>query len=73
MKIAGRNNHDPMSPLARKLRVELVGKRAEYDPADPFEPEPFDDRRCLELPPYRGGFLTVNASSTPRVKSGSAN
>jgi hypothetical protein len=37
------NNHDPMSPLARKLVVELVGKRAEYDPGDPFEPESFDD------------------------------
>ncbi len=37
------NNHDPISPLARKLVVELVGKRAEYDPADPFEAAPFDD------------------------------
>ena len=36
-------NHDPMSPLARKLVVELVGKREEYDPADPFEARPFDD------------------------------
>jgi len=36
-------NYDSMSPLARKLVVELVGKRAEYDPVDPFEPQPFDD------------------------------
>jgi hypothetical protein len=36
-------NHDPMSPLAQRLVVELVGKRAEYDPADPFEPQPFDE------------------------------
>jgi hypothetical protein len=28
-----------MSPLARRLGVELMGKRARYDPADPFEPE----------------------------------
>lgn len=37
------NNHDQMSPLARKLIVELVGKREEYDPADPFEPQPFSE------------------------------
>lgn len=36
-------NHDSTSPLVRKLVVELIGKRVEYDPADPFEPEPFDD------------------------------
>jgi hypothetical protein len=32
-------NHDANSPLARKLVVEWAGKRAAYDPADPFEPE----------------------------------
>jgi hypothetical protein len=37
------SNHDPMSPLARKLVIELVGRQAEYDPADPFEPQPFDN------------------------------
>ncbi len=38
------SNYDPVSPLARKLAVELVGKRAKYDPADPFEPEqPFTE------------------------------
>jgi hypothetical protein len=37
------SNNDPLSPLARKLVIELIGKRADYDPADPFEPEPFDD------------------------------
>ncbi len=37
------SNHDPLSPLARKLAVELVGKREEYDPADRFEARPFDD------------------------------
>ncbi|MEN6437857.1 MAG: caspase family protein [Syntrophobacter sp.] len=33
------SNYDPMSPLARKLEVELLGRRTQYDPADPFEPE----------------------------------
>jgi hypothetical protein len=33
------HNHDAMSPLAHKLEVELIGRRAVYDPADPFEPE----------------------------------
>jgi len=38
------SNYDLLSPLARKLAVELVGRRAKYDPADPFEPEqPFTD------------------------------
>jgi hypothetical protein len=38
------SNYDPVSPLARKLTVELIGKRAKYDPADPFEPEqPFTE------------------------------
>lgn len=37
------DNFDPMSPLARKLDVELVGVQADYDPADPPEPRPFDD------------------------------
>jgi hypothetical protein len=44
-------NHDPLSPLARKLEVELVGKIADYDPADPFE-----DYDALDEP---GGTPTV--------------
>jgi len=35
------DNRDPMSPLARKLVVELIGKQAEFDPADEPEPQPF--------------------------------
>lgn len=35
------DNYDAMSPLARKLVVELVGKQADYDPADPPDPQPF--------------------------------
>jgi len=36
-------NRDTMSPLARKLVVELVGVQAEYDPVDEPEPQAFDD------------------------------
>jgi hypothetical protein len=37
------DNRDPMSPLARKLKVELLGKQASFDPILPLEPQPFDD------------------------------
>jgi hypothetical protein len=36
------DNLDPLSPLARKLVVELAGVQPEYDPADPPAPQPFD-------------------------------
>ena len=37
-------NYDSLSPLAGKLVVELAGKMgADYDPADPPRPQPFDD------------------------------
>jgi hypothetical protein len=36
------DNRDPMSPLARKLVVELAGVQADFDPADQPKPEPFD-------------------------------
>jgi hypothetical protein len=32
-------NHDQLSPLARKLVVELLGKRAHYDPMDAYVAE----------------------------------
>ena len=35
-------NHDSLSPLARSLLVEIAGKQAEYDPADPPDPQPVD-------------------------------
>ncbi|HEX7312948.1 MAG TPA: caspase family protein [Pyrinomonadaceae bacterium] len=38
----GLDNRDPMSPLAGKLLVELMGVQKEYDPADAPEPTPFD-------------------------------
>lgn len=37
------DNADPLSPLAGKLAVELVGKMQQYDPADRPAPVPFDD------------------------------
>ncbi len=36
-------NHDPASPLANQLTVELMGKQADYQPGDPIEPEPFTE------------------------------
>ncbi|HEX5735309.1 MAG TPA: caspase family protein [Blastocatellia bacterium] len=35
------DNRDPMSPLARKLVVELIGRQADFDPADEPDPQPF--------------------------------
>ncbi|HJQ69749.1 MAG TPA: caspase family protein [Blastocatellia bacterium] len=35
------DNRDPMSPLARKLVVELIGMQKEFDPADEPDPRPF--------------------------------
>jgi hypothetical protein len=32
-----------MSPLARKLVVEVIGRQADYDPADPPDPQPFGE------------------------------
>jgi hypothetical protein len=37
------DNHDTMSPLARKLVVELLGKQKDFDPVDAPEPQPFTD------------------------------
>jgi hypothetical protein len=37
------HNHDALSPLARKLVVELIGRQKDYDPADKPAPKPFDD------------------------------
>ena len=34
-------NHDPQSPLARKLTVELVGYQEDYTPGDKPEPQAF--------------------------------
>ena len=40
------DNRDPMSPLAGKLVVELLGKMgSDYDPADAPRPQPFADPR----------------------------
>ena len=37
------DNHDTMSPLARKLVVELLGKQKDFDPVDAPKPQPFTD------------------------------
>jgi len=37
------DNHDDWSPLVGKLVVELTVLSPDYDPADPPEPQPFDD------------------------------
>lgn len=36
-------NHDPLSPLATALSVELAGRQAEYDPVDRPAPVPLED------------------------------
>jgi len=36
-------NHDPLSPLAAGLTVELAGRQADYDPADRPAPVPLED------------------------------
>jgi hypothetical protein len=36
-------NHNATSPMSGVLAAELVGKRTDHDPADPFEGEPFED------------------------------
>ena len=59
-------NHDAMSPLARKLEIDLIGKRAEYDPADPFEPEEtFADE------PGRTPIMRVGQWTALRIKNAS--
>jgi len=37
------DNHDTLSPLARRLVVELVGKQEDFDPVDRPDPQPFND------------------------------
>jgi hypothetical protein len=37
------DNHDALSPLARKLTVELVGYQSDYTPGDKPDPQPFGD------------------------------
>jgi hypothetical protein len=37
------DNHDPTSPLARALEVEVLQAQPDYEPGEPPEPMPFDD------------------------------
>ena len=53
-------NHDPTSPLARKLIVELVGKEdSDYDPANEPHPKPFDDPALPAVNSGEWAFLLV--------------
>ncbi len=53
-------NHDPTSPLARKLIVEFVGKEdANYDPANEPHPEAFDDPALPAVKNGEWAFLRI--------------
>ncbi|MBM4431796.1 MAG: caspase family protein, partial [Chloroflexi bacterium] len=63
------DNRDPMSPLARKLTVELLGMQTEYDPADEPEPQPFAE--AGNTPKIKVGewtFLRVRNDMPPGPK-----
>jgi len=63
------DNPDPMSPLARKLVVELAGKQSEYDPADKPEPQPFGDPgNTPTLSEGEWTFLRVRNTLSPGVE-----
>ena len=60
------SNHDPNSPLANKLIVELTGMQKEYDPADPPQPQPFENSG--DIPSIKVGewtFLRVKNNLLP--------
>ena len=37
------DNHDPTSPLARAVEVEVLQAQPDYEPGEPPDPQPFDD------------------------------
>ena len=60
------DNHDSMSPLARKLVVELVGWQPDFDPVETPEPRPFDDPG--QTPTIQDGewvFLRIRNALSP--------
>jgi hypothetical protein len=64
------DNYDPMSPLAGKLVVELVGTQKDYDPVERPVPVPFDDPgNTPALAPGTWAFLRVknNASQVLNI------
>jgi hypothetical protein len=57
-------NRDPMSPLARKLVVELAGSQERYDPVDAAQPVPFPDPGSTpDVPVGSWVFLRVRNAS----------
>jgi hypothetical protein len=60
-------NHDPQSPLARKLTVELVGYQEDYTPGDKPEPVAFDaPGNTPVVPTGQWAFLRIrNDASRP--------
>lgn len=42
-------NHDPMSPLAGKLRVEIVGVQPDYEPGDKAQPRPLNSEGDIPI------------------------
>ena len=53
-------NHDPTSPLARKLIVEFVGKEdSDYDPANEPHPKAFDNPMLPEVNNEEWAFVRI--------------
>ena len=53
-------NHDPTSPLARRLIIELVGKEdSDYDPANEPHPKAFDNPMLPEVNNGEWAFLRI--------------
>jgi hypothetical protein len=61
------DNHDPQSPLARKLTVELVGYQDDYTPGDKPEPKAFaTPGNTPVVPTGQWAFLRIrNDASQP--------
>ncbi|MCI0698177.1 caspase family protein [candidate division KSB1 bacterium] len=54
------DNNDVMSPLSRKLQIELAGLQKDYDPVDKPAPQPFaDPGNTPVLKPSEWTFLRV--------------
>ena len=63
------DNNDALSPLARKLQVELIGVQSNYDPVDKPNPRPFGEG---DMPTVRDGewvFLRIKNNLKPLFQS----
>ena len=64
------DNRDPISPLARRLVVKLSGRQMDFDPADPPQPQPFDEPgRTPTLKEGEWTFLRIQNALTPGVEN----